>query len=307
MAEKRIFAKTIIDSDMFLDMPVTAQLLYFHLCMRADDDGFINNPKRIMRDIRCSDDDMKVLITKDFVIPFESGVIVIKHWRLHNYIQKDRYKPSLCDEKDLLTTNRNKVYERMDTECIQIGNRLDTECVQNGNRLDTECVQNGDTDKSRLDKNRVDKIRLDKNRKEEDKMSDSNGQKCPMDSNKGEENKTCSPELAEALAAFAEHRKKLKKPMTDRAKELLLSNLSKMGATEQEQIAILSQSIVNGWQGVFPLGGDRKKQSYNRPTAADMAEQAKELLRKRGTDNDGTGTGNDNGNADSRPAWVSFK
>lgn len=150
MAEKRMFAKTIIDSDLFLDMPVTAQLLYFHLCMRADDDGFINNPKRIMRDVRCSDDDMKVLVAKDFVIPFESGVIVIKHWRLHNYIQKDRYKPSLCDEKNLLTTNKNKVYERLDTECIQIGNRLDT-----------ECVQIGDTDKIRLDKNRLDKSRLD--------------------------------------------------------------------------------------------------------------------------------------------------
>ena len=118
MAEKRMFAKTIIDSDLFLDMPVTAQLLYFHLCMRADDDGFINNPKRIMRDVRCSDDDMKVLVAKDFVIPFESGVIVIKHWRLHNYIQKDRYKPSLCDEKNLLTTNKNKVYERLYADCI---------------------------------------------------------------------------------------------------------------------------------------------------------------------------------------------
>ena len=117
----------------------------------------------------------------------------------------------------------------------------------------------------------------------------------------------CSPELAEALAAFAEHRKKLKKPMTDYAKKLILNKLKKLAKTEQEQIAILNQSIENGWQGIFPLGGDSKQQSYNRPTAADMAEQAKELLRKRGTDNDGTGRGNDNGNADSRPAWVSFQ
>ena len=161
MAEKRMFAKTIIDSDLFLDMPVTAQLLYFHLCMRADDDGFINNPKRIMRDVRCGDDDMKMLIAKDYIIPFESGVIVIKHWRLHNYIQKDRYKPSLCDEKDLLTTKKNKVYERMDTECVQIGNRLDTDCIQIGNKMDTECVQIGYTDKSRLDKSRLDKSSVD--------------------------------------------------------------------------------------------------------------------------------------------------
>lgn len=118
-------------------------------------------------------------------------------------------------------------------------------------------------------------------------------------------NMDCSPELAQALKSFEEHRKKLHKPMTDRAKELLLAKLSKLGRTEQEQIAILNQSIMNGWQGIFPLGGE-KKQSYNKPTAADMAEQAKQLLReKRGADNDGTGTGNDNGNVNSRPAWFS--
>ena len=304
MAEKRMFAKTIIDSDLFLDMPVTAQLLYFHLCMRADDDGFINNPKRIMRDIRCSDDDMKVLIAKNFVIPFESGVIVIKHWRLHNYIQRDRYKPSLCDEKNLLTINKNKVYERMDTECIQIGNRLDTECIQIGDKMDTECVQIGDTDKIRLDKNREDKNRLDKSREEKDKVSDSIGQKCPMDSNKGEENKTCSPELAEALAAFAEHRKKLKKPMTDYAKELLLKKLKKLAKTEKEQIAILNQSIENGWQGVFPLGGDRGQRNQ-RQSAADMADDVIRMMNERGMLNDTGGANENDTNAGGVPSWFS--
>ena len=290
MAEKRMFAKTIIDSDLFLDMPVTAQLLYFHLCMRADDDGFINNPKRIMRDVRCSDDDMKMLIAKDYVIPFESGVIVIKHWRLHNYIQRDRYKPTLCDEKNLLTTNKNKVYERMDTGCIQIGNRLDTECIQIDNKMDTECVQIGDTDKSRLDKNREDKSRLDKSREDE--------------GNKGEENKTCSPELAEALNAFAEHRKKLKKPMTDYAKKLLLKKLQKLAKTEQEQIAILNQSIENGWQGVFPLGGDRGQRNQ-RQSAADMASDVIRMMDERGMLDDAGGKKDDDSNAGSVPSWFS--
>lgn len=113
----------------------------------------------------------------------------------------------------------------------------------------------------------------------------------------------CSTEFALALKSFEEHRKKLHKPMTDRAKELLLAKLSKLGRTEQEQIAILNQSILNGWQGVFPLGGEKK--SYNRPTAADMAEQVMELLRKGGVDNDGTGTGNDNEDVDGRPSWFS--
>jgi DnaD/phage-associated family protein len=111
MAEKRMFAKSIIDSDLFLDMPVTAQLLYFHLCMRADDDGFVNNPKRIMRDVRCGDDDLKVLIAKEYIIPFESGVLVIRHWRVHNWIRGDRFKQSVCEERNLVKLNKNKVYE----------------------------------------------------------------------------------------------------------------------------------------------------------------------------------------------------
>ena len=92
MAERRMFAKTIIDSDAFLDMPVTSQLLYFHLSMRADDDGFINKPKAIMRDCSCKEDDLRLLIAKKFIIPFETGIVVIKHWKIHNYIAKDRYK-----------------------------------------------------------------------------------------------------------------------------------------------------------------------------------------------------------------------
>lgn len=90
MAEKRMFAKTIIDSDAFLDMPMSTQALYFHLSMRADDDGFINNPKKIQRMIGSSEDDMRVLCAKSFVIPFESGVVVIKHWRINNYLRADR-------------------------------------------------------------------------------------------------------------------------------------------------------------------------------------------------------------------------
>lgn len=118
MAERRMFAKTIIDSDAFLDMPMSAQCLYFHLGMRADDDGFLNNPKKVQRMVGASDDDFKLLILKRFVIVFESGVMVIKHWRLHNYIQKDRYKPTVYqEEKALLTIKENGVY----TECIQDG------------------------------------------------------------------------------------------------------------------------------------------------------------------------------------------
>jgi hypothetical protein len=91
MAERRMFAKTIIGSDAFLDMSQSTQALYFHLAMRADDDGFVNSPKSIMRLVGCNDDDLRILSAKKFIIPFESGIIVIKHWRIHNYIAKDRY------------------------------------------------------------------------------------------------------------------------------------------------------------------------------------------------------------------------
>ena len=111
MAERRMFAKTIIDSDAFLDMPLSSQALYFHLSMRADDDGFINNPKKIQRMIGCADDDLKLLLAKNFIIPFESGVCVIKHWKIHNYIRNDRYKPTTyTEEMAQLTCKKNGAY-----------------------------------------------------------------------------------------------------------------------------------------------------------------------------------------------------
>jgi hypothetical protein len=99
MAERRMFAKTIIDSDAFLDMPQSSQNLYFHLSMRADDDGFINNPKKVQRMVNASDDDLKLLCAKNFIIPFESGIVVIKHWKIHNYLRNDRYKPTVYQEE----------------------------------------------------------------------------------------------------------------------------------------------------------------------------------------------------------------
>ena len=128
IAERRMFAKTIIDSDLFLDMPLTAQALYFHLSMRADDDGFINNPKKIQRMVGCSDDDIKLLIAKQFILVFASGVIVIKHWKIHNYIQKDRYKQTMYqDELAKLGIEENRAYVLLDTECIHDMSEMDSQ------------------------------------------------------------------------------------------------------------------------------------------------------------------------------------
>lgn len=122
MANKRMFTMKIVDSDSFLDMPLSTQCLYFHLNMRADDDGFVGNPKRICKLIGCNEDDLKLLLMKRFVLGFENGVIVIKHWRMHNTIQKDRYVPtSYSDELKQLGIKDNKSYtlSPMETKCIQ--------------------------------------------------------------------------------------------------------------------------------------------------------------------------------------------
>lgn len=137
MAERRMFSKTIIDSDKFLDMPLTTQALYFHLSMRADDEGFISNPKKIMRMIGSDEDSMKLLIAKQFIIPFESGIVVIKHWRIHNYIQSDRFKDTICtEERKQLGYADNKEYIKLDTECIHDVSSLETQYSIGKDRID---------------------------------------------------------------------------------------------------------------------------------------------------------------------------
>lgn len=169
MAERRMFAKTIIDSDAFLDMPATAQLLYFHLSMRADDDGFVNKPKAVMRLCGARDDDAKMLIEKKFLIPFDSGVVVIKHWKIHNYIRNDRYKETKYkEEKNTLFLDENNSY----TTCNQTADSLSTNGIPTVAELDTQ---------DRLGKDRLDKDSIDN-------ISDSTESKKPTKHKYGEYN-----------------------------------------------------------------------------------------------------------------------
>ena len=123
MAERRMFAKSIVLSDAFLDMPLSARCLYFTLGMLADDDGFVGSPKAIMRQCGASQDDMAVLLQKRFILAFESGIIVIKHWRMNNYLQNDRHKKTTyLEELATLDIDDKGAYtekEPMYTECIQ--------------------------------------------------------------------------------------------------------------------------------------------------------------------------------------------
>lgn len=137
-----MFAKTVIDSDSFLDMPLTSQALYFHLAMRADDDGFVNSPKKIQRAIGSSDDDMRLLIAKNFIISFNSGVIVISHWKMHNYIRKDRYHETCyIQEKSQLFKAKNGEYFLCSTYGIPMVNQMDTQYSIGKVRLDKESIE----------------------------------------------------------------------------------------------------------------------------------------------------------------------
>ena len=132
MAQKRMFSNLVIASDDFLEMPDSSQNLYFHLSMQADDDGFVDNWKSIMRMTGKKEDDLKILIAKSFIIPFETGIIVIRHWRLNNYIQKDRYKETIHKEEKQLLKIEDNVYN-LYTDCIPSidKNRLDKTSIDN--------------------------------------------------------------------------------------------------------------------------------------------------------------------------------
>ena len=162
MAERRMFTQKIIDSDAFLDMPLSSQSLYFHLNMRADDDGFVNNPKKIQRMIGASEDDLKLLLAKRFILGFESGIVVIKHWRMHNLLRKDRYNPTqYIEEMSELSINENGSY----TEKPLALDGSATTWQPNGNQMATQY--------------RIDKDSIVKDSEVEDNIPDSDESPAP--------------------------------------------------------------------------------------------------------------------------------
>ena len=144
MAEKRMFSKTVIDSDAFLEMPLSSQALYFHLSMRADDDGFLNNARKIQRMVGASEDDLKLLLLKRFIITFEDGIIVIKHWRMNNYIRKDRYTPTVYQEELAMLSIKDNGSYTLDESGIPVVDQ----CVTRSTQVSI--------DKIRVDKKRID-------------------------------------------------------------------------------------------------------------------------------------------------------
>jgi len=163
MADKRMFSQKITRSDAFLTMPTSARLLYYDLSMDADDDGFVDRPKSVMRLTGASEDDLSVLVAKAFVIPFENGICVIKHWRINNYIRGDRYKETnYLELKQQLAVKENGAYT------IKIDSGIPTDNQVTTNR------------EHRVDKVSIDKIRLDKNIEDKSSMSADTDTKTPL-------------------------------------------------------------------------------------------------------------------------------
>lgn len=175
MADRRMFSTKIVESDAFYDLLPTAQALYLHLCMAADDDGFINNPRSVVRGMGCHNSHLEELIEKRFLIELPSGIVCIKHWRINNYIQKDRYKETVyTEEKRLVYIKENGAYTLNPDHCIQgtddlvskVPDTLYTDYVSKvSDPLDTQ----NSIDKDRLGKDRLDKDRLDQDRLDKSK------------------------------------------------------------------------------------------------------------------------------------------
>ena len=251
MAEKRMFTRKIIDSDIFLEMPLSAQALYFHLNMRADDDGFVNNPRKITKYINASDDDLKILLAKRFVIGFESGVIVIKHWRMHNTLKSDRYHPTDYQEEFAqLGIKPNKAYTDEPEELLPPPTHEPDRNDENGHEPDQK-RSGSNKEGSSCNERKKDPVFV--------KFADGDD------------------DLLKALEDFAKMRKETGSPMTARAKAMLLNKLRTF--RREEWIPILEQSIFHDWKGVFPLketppasGGGKQNSEKGKSSAAVMLD-----------------------------------
>ena len=230
-----MFSKKITDCDAFTEMSSAAQALYFHLNQCADDDGFNNQVGLAMFKAHASTDDLKILMAKNYVIRFENGVIVIKHWRLHNTLRKDRYTPTNYQE-----------------ELKQLGIKKDG-IYTLGCQMVAEWLPQNSIDKESI-------VEESRGKKSKDNAEN------PLD---------VLPEgVRSAFDDFAKMRKiKLKKPMTDNAVKRMLNKLNSLSTEESIQIAILNQSEDNCWLDIYPLKTDKPKQQKGSNPFLDMVEE----------------------------------
>ena len=242
MARRRMFSLDVVDTDKFLDMPSSTQALYFHLGMHADDDGFVSSPKRIAKTVNCAEDDLKLLIAKGYLIPFESGVVVISDWKINNELKKDRYKPTIhLSEFEKIQTQKNKSYSL-------ITSMTDTKCFQNVSKMDTQ----DSIGKDSIGKDSIGKDSIEKEPGEVPKK------KAPEETiNSIINSYTDNPELKQALIDFIEMRKRMKKPPTLKALKLCLKNLDNLAVDDFIKIKIVNQSTINCYADFYELKNNK--------------------------------------------------
>lgn len=243
MAQRRMFSLEVCDTDAFLELPASSQSLYFHLGLRADDDGFVSSPKKITAMVNCSTDDLKLLIAKRFVIPFQSGVCVIRDWKVNNYIQKDRYHETrYLVEKSMLTIGEDQSYS------------LDTERIQDVSILDTEV---------RLGKS--------KGRLELGKESKGTGKPLPPPT------VNFGPELSDAFNGWLEYKREKRQPYKPRGLQSLVTQIEKQVEVygESAVAALIIECMSNGWQGI--IWDKLEKQQPRKEREKSWAELAREL------------------------------
>lgn len=255
MARRRMFSLDVVDTDKFMDMPPTTQNLYFHLEMRADDDGFVSSPKKVAMICGSCATDLQLLVSNDFIIPFENGVILITDWKANNYLRKDRYTESRFKEYlDTVEVDNDKYIVAASSTSLTCGIPKDNQTVDKRHtdgchRLGKDRVELGKDSKSTMDRSASGKDVENQNVKDRKhdqiKYSD-------------------DPELDEAIHEFIKFRKGVKKPMSDRAITLMINKLESLSHDKHEQVQILNQSIMQGWTGLYALKDDDKSRGQSR-------------------------------------------
>ena len=252
MADRRMFTKKVTDDDHFMELSASAQALYLHLSMAADDDGFCNQISVAMFKAHASVQDLEALLEKRYIYQFDNGVIVIKHWRMANALRKDRYTPTAFQEElSKLAIKENGAYTWLPDGCQVVATRLPQD---------------------RLDKDSIEEDRLEEDI-EPPKRRGGVFQRFAGD----------DKELSSALKEFNEFRNRKKKPMTDEAKERLCRKLEKF--PREEWISIIHQSIDQGWTDIYPLKEEKqepaKQATRNAPVSTDPSKWANDSFKSK--------------------------
>lgn len=262
MARRRMFSLDVVDTDKFMDMPPTTQNLYFHLEMRADDDGFVSSPKKVAMICGSCATDLQLLVSNDFIIPFENGVILITDWKANNYLRKDRYTESRFKEYlNTVEVDNDKYIVAASSTSLTCGIPKDNQTVDKRHtdgchRLGKDRIELG---KDRVELGKDSKSTMDRSASGKD-VENQNVKDRKHDQIKYSDD----PELDEAIHEFIKFRKGVKKPMSDRAITLMINKLESLSHDKHEQVQILNQSIMQGWTGLYALKDDDKSRGQSR-------------------------------------------